>query len=256
MPRKPATGHAPANANADADQVLKLATASIRTIKPASDPFGGFGYGWPRRAARLRACRSVSERPVTADARIICRVAAPRQATPKPPRPQLKAPAEEVERFFAALAAANPSPHTELVYRNPFTLLVAVVLSAQATDQSASTRLPGPLFAAAPTPGRHGRPGRGRIRDHIQTIGLFRTKARNVLALSRAARAPRRQVPRERAALEALPGVGRKTANVVLNEAFGEFRPSRSIPMCSGWPIAPASRPGRRPRWSRPASSG
>ena len=129
---------------------------------------------------------------------------------------------KEIERFFARLAAANPAPHTELVYRDPFTLLVAVVLSAQATDVGVN-RVSGPLFDAAPTPAAMVALGEERVRDLIKTIGLFRTKARNVVALSRALLDRHGgMVPRERAALEALPGVGRKTANVVLNEAFGE----------------------------------
>jgi len=129
---------------------------------------------------------------------------------------------EEIERFFARLARANPAPHTELVYRDPYTLLVAVVLSAQATDVGVN-RATGPLFDAAPTPAAMVALGEERIRDYIKTIGLFRTKARNVVALSRALIEQHGgAVPHDRAALEALPGVGRKTANVVLNEAFGE----------------------------------
>ena len=129
--------------------------------------------------------------------------------------------AAEIESFFAALAAANPAPRTELVYSNPFTLLVAVVLSAQATDLGVNkaTRA---LFAAAPTPAAMVALGEDEIRRHVQSIGLFRTKARNVLALSRIlVERYGGAVPGTREELEALPGVGRKTANVVLNEAFG-----------------------------------
>ena len=127
----------------------------------------------------------------------------------------------EVEAFFARLAAVNPAPRTELDYADPFTLLVAVVLSAQATDVGVNkaTRA---LFAAAPTPAAMVALGEERIREHIKTIGLFRNKAKNVLALSQALiERHGAQVPGTRAELEALPGVGRKTANVVLNEAFG-----------------------------------
>lgn len=128
----------------------------------------------------------------------------------------------EIDRFFAFLAEANPAPHTELVYRDPYTLLVAVVLSAQATDIGVN-RATGPLFAAAPTPTAMVALGEERVRELIKTIGLFRTKARNVVALSKALLDSHGgEVPHDRAALEALPGVGRKTANVVLNEAFGE----------------------------------
>ena len=129
--------------------------------------------------------------------------------------------AAEIESFFAALAAANPAPHTELVYSNPFTLLVAVVLSAQATDLGVNkaTRA---LFAVASTPAAMVALGEDEIRRHVQSIGLFRTKAKNVLALSRMLLERHAgAVPDTREELEALPGVGRKTANVVLNEAFG-----------------------------------
>ena len=130
--------------------------------------------------------------------------------------------ASEIDRLFARLAAANPEPHTELVYRDPYSLLVAVVLSAQATDVGVN-RATGPLFDAAPTPAAMVALGEERVRDYIKTIGLFRTKARNVVALSKALLEQHGgSVPHDRTALEALPGVGRKTANVVLNVAFGE----------------------------------
>ncbi|HMR34019.1 MAG TPA: endonuclease III [Geminicoccaceae bacterium] len=129
---------------------------------------------------------------------------------------------EQRETMFARLAAANPSPRTELDYRDPYTLLVAVVLSAQATDLGVNkaTRR---LFAAAPTPQAMLALGEDAVREHIRTIGLFRNKARNVMALSRIlVERYGGRVPHDREALESLPGVGRKTANVVLNEAFGE----------------------------------
>ena len=126
-----------------------------------------------------------------------------------------------IEVFFARLAAATPDPATELDYTTPFTLLVAVVLSAQATDAGVNRATKG-LFAAAPDPAAMVALGEDGIRHHIRTIGLFNTKARNVLALSAALIANHGgDVPADRAALEALPGVGRKTANVVLNEIFG-----------------------------------
>jgi endonuclease III len=128
----------------------------------------------------------------------------------------------EVEQLFVRLADANPAPHTELAYTDPFTLLVAVVLSAQATDLGVN-KATKDLFAAAATPAAMLALGEEELRRQIQTIGLFRTKARNVLALSRMLLEHHGGVvPRTREALEALPGVGRKTANVVLNEAFGE----------------------------------
>lgn len=127
-----------------------------------------------------------------------------------------------IQCFFERLAAANPDPVTELEYANPFQLLVAVVLSAQATDKSVNlaTRR---LFAVAPTPEAMLSLGEEQVAELIKTIGLYRNKARNTVALSRLLLERHGgEVPHDRAALEALPGVGRKTANVVLNTAFGE----------------------------------
>ncbi len=128
----------------------------------------------------------------------------------------------EVEEAFRRFAAANPEPRGELHYVNPFTLLVAVVLSAQATDAGVNKATPA-LFKLADTPEKMVKLGEAKVRDLIKTIGLFRTKAKNVVALSQMlVEQHGGQVPRDREALEALPGVGRKTANVVLNIAFGE----------------------------------
>ncbi|MFZ0720469.1 MAG: endonuclease III [Xanthobacteraceae bacterium] len=128
----------------------------------------------------------------------------------------------EVEEAFRRFAAANPNPHTELASINPFTLLVAVVLSAQATDAGVNKATPA-LFALADTPEKMVALGEARVRDLIKTIGLYRTKAKNVIALSQQLIAQHGgKVLHDRDALEALPGVGRKTANVVLNVAFGE----------------------------------
>ena len=129
---------------------------------------------------------------------------------------------QQVFEFFRRLAEANPSPTTELEYANPYTLLVAVVLSAQATDASVNlaTR---DLFRRIKTPQQMVAFGEESLREAIKTIGLFNTKAKNVIALSRALiERHQGQVPRTREELEELPGVGRKTANVVLNTAFGE----------------------------------
>ena len=129
---------------------------------------------------------------------------------------------EEVEEAFRRFSQASPGPQTELRYVNPYTLLVAVVLSAQATDAGVNKATPA-LFAAADTPEKMAALGEEKVRDFIKTIGLYRNKAKNVVELSRRLVAQHGgKVPRERAALEALPGVGRKTANVVLNVAFGE----------------------------------
>ncbi len=128
----------------------------------------------------------------------------------------------DVDEFFRRLAAVNPAPETELRNRSPFTLLVAVVLSAQATDTSVNKATPA-LFEAADTPAAMVALGEERVRGFIKTIGLYNTKARNLIALSRALLERHGgEVPDNRAALEALPGVGRKTASVVLNAAFGE----------------------------------
>ena len=126
--------------------------------------------------------------------------------------------------IFARFAAANPDPKGELGYINPFTLLVAVVLSAQATDAGVN-KATAPLFKIADTPKKMAALGVETLQERIKTIGLFRMKAKNVIALSQKLIAEHDgEVPREREALEALPGVGRKTANVVLNIAFGEPR--------------------------------
>lgn len=129
---------------------------------------------------------------------------------------------ESIREFFRRLAEANPHPTTELEYGSPFQLLVAVVLSAQATDKSVNLATRG-LFADAPTPEAIITLGEEAVAAHIRTIGLYRNKARNVVALSHLLLERHGgEVPRDRAALEALPGVGRKTANVVLNTVFGE----------------------------------
>jgi endonuclease-3 len=128
----------------------------------------------------------------------------------------------QIDQVFARLAAHNPAPKSELEYQNPFTLLVAVVLSAQATDAGVN-KATRSLFAVADTPARTLALGEEGLKQHIRTIGLFNTKAKNIMALS-ALLLERYggQVPAERELLEALPGVGRKTANVVLNVAFGQ----------------------------------
>jgi len=127
---------------------------------------------------------------------------------------------QTVDQFFARLAAGDPEPKSELEYRNPFTLLVAVVLSAQATDVGVNKATRG-LFAAAATPAAMLALGEEGVKEHIKTIGLFNTKAKNVIGLSRLLLERHGgEVPENREALEALPGVGRKTANVVLNVAF------------------------------------
>jgi endonuclease-3 len=150
---------------------------------------------------------------------------------------------ERVRAIFARFQARDPHPKGELDYSSPFTLLVAVVLSAQATDVGVNRATKG-LFAAASTPQAMVALGEEGVREKIRTIGLFRAKAKNVVALSRKLIAEfGGEVPRTREGLESLPGVGRKTANVVLNIAFGEktiavdthlFRVSNRIPLARG----------------------
>ncbi|MBV8800342.1 MAG: endonuclease III [Alphaproteobacteria bacterium] len=129
---------------------------------------------------------------------------------------------QEVETFFARLKTKTLHPRSELVYRNPYTLLVAVVLSAQTTDKGVN-RATASLFRQADAPEKMVALGESELANRIRTLGLYRTKAKNVIALSRALiERHHGKVPCDRASLEALPGVGRKTANVVLNVAFGE----------------------------------
>jgi len=128
----------------------------------------------------------------------------------------------DIVTFFDRLAEAMPEPKGELNYVNPYTLLVAVTLSAQATDVGVN-KATGPLFKKVTTPEQMVALGEAGLKDHIKTIGLFNSKAKNVIALSRILIAEHgSQVPQDRDALERLPGVGRKTANVVMNIAFGE----------------------------------
>ncbi|RFB79021.1 endonuclease III [Methylovirgula sp. 4M-Z18] len=160
----------------------------------------------------------------------------------KKPKRALPDPAK-VREIFTRFERADPEPKGELDYVNPYTLVVAVALSAQATDVGVNKATKA-LFEVADTPQKMLDLGEERLREHIKTIGLFRTKAKNVIALSRKILDDfGGKVPRDRAALETLPGVGRKTANVVLNIAFGEptiavdthlFRVSNRIPLAPG----------------------
>jgi endonuclease-3 len=127
---------------------------------------------------------------------------------------------DQIVEIFARFAANDPDPRSELQYKNPYTLLVAVVLSAQATDKGVN-KATATLFEKADTPEKMLALGEETLREAIKTIGLYRTKAKNVIALSKALIEQHGgEVPKEREQLEALPGVGRKTANVVLNVAF------------------------------------
>ncbi len=129
---------------------------------------------------------------------------------------------EQIQQFFATLHAANPAPETELVYSSVFELLTAVLLSAQATDVSVN-KATQRLFAVANTPKKILDLGQAQLESYIQTIGLFRSKAKHLMQTCQILIEQHNSVvPRNREALEALPGVGRKTANVILNSAFGE----------------------------------
>ena len=148
-----------------------------------------------------------------------------------------------IRKFYSALRAANPEPRTELVYATPYQLLVAVILSAQATDRSVNA-VTTELFSVAPDAHAMVQLGAARLKRHIRTIGLFNSKARHILAASQLLLAQHAGlVPAERTALEALPGVGRKTANVVLNTVWGDpviavdthvFRVSNRLPLAAG----------------------
>src|SRR5262245_24496165 len=147
----------------------------------------------------------------------------PKRAAKRGPRASRRRPdAQRVAQIFARFAAANPEPKGELEHVDPYTLLVAVVLSAQATD-SGVNKATRSLFQVADTPKKMVALGEAALQERIKTIGLYRNKAKNVIALSERLLAEHGgEVPKQREALEALPGVGRKTANVVLNVAFGE----------------------------------
>jgi endonuclease-3 len=153
---------------------------------------------------------------------------------------------DTVEEVFRRFAAREPNPKGELNYKSPFTLLIAVVLSAQATDASVNKATPA-LFKVADTPQKMAALGEEKVAEYIRTIGLYRGKAKNIVALSQKLIAEHGgDVPRSREALEALPGVGRKTANVVLNVAFGE--PTMAVDthifrVCNRTGIAPGRNP-------------
>jgi len=155
-------------------------------------------------------------------------------------------PKVDADAFFRRLAQANPNPRGELEYINPYTLLVAVVLSAQATDASVN-KATEPLFKVADTPHKMLALGEARLKDYIRTIGLYNTKAKSIIRLSELlVRDHGGRVPPEREALQALPGVGRKTANVVLNVAFGQ--PTMAVDthifrLCNRSGLAPGKTP-------------
>ncbi|ALN58657.1 endonuclease III [Lysobacter enzymogenes] len=185
----------------------KTVASKAATKKPAAKKIA------PTRAAAKKTAAKPSPKPVRPSARVDATVRERPGAQMKP---------AQIEEMFARLQALNPHPTTELEYTTPFELLVAVALSAQATDVGVN-KATRKLFPVANTPRALVDLGVDGLKPYIATIGLFNTKAQNVIALSQQLLDRHGgEVPRERAALEALPGVGRKTANVVLNTAFGE----------------------------------
>src|SRR5215510_8097353 len=239
-PRKPSTGQAPIIKNTMPAMKLITHTKPISTRKPvrlsercgvnsAENNSGCGTSGSNALLLAVMACQYTAiMAKITRKAKSKAKPAkpAPRKvAKPKPPKkapkPKPWTPAEVYEAFDR-FRKANPEPRGELEHLNPYTLLVAVVLSAQATDAGVNkaTRA---LFAVADTPQKMLELGEEKVRDYIKTIGLYRNKAKNVIALSEKLIAEfNSEVPRTRAEIESLPGAGRKTANVVLNMAFGE----------------------------------
>lgn len=209
-------------------KITRPQRASTRPVRPAPKTTAAAKALKPAKPAKaVKAAK-----PAKATAKTIARkpklAAGSAKTAGKPAlaKPALKAtkpwtPAE-VRDAFTRFATSNPEPKGELEHLNPYTLLVAVVLSAQATDAGVN-KATRPLFAVADTPEKMVALGEDRVRDFIKTVGLYRTKAKNVIALSEKLIAEfGGEVPRTREQIESLPGAGRKTANVVLNMAFGE----------------------------------
>jgi endonuclease-3 len=179
-----------------------------------------------RKSISSRVSSRISSRASSAKAKTSAKPKAIGAAPEAPSKDKARSPkpwtAAEVAEAFRRLAAAIPEPRGELEHINPYTLLVAVVLSAQSTDAGVN-KATKPLFAVVDTPQKMVALGEEKLRDYIKTIGLYNTKAKNVIALSqKLIDEHNSEVPAARAVLETLPGVGRKTANVVLNVAFGE----------------------------------
>jgi len=199
-----------------ASKTIRKAAATAQRTKPTRGP-KPTPKPTPKRTAKALTAAKAGAAATIKPART--RANADGKAAQGTTKPWTKA---EIEEAFRRFQAAMPVPKGELVHVNPFTLLVAVVLSAQATDAGVNKATPA-LFALADTPEKMVALGEPRVRELIKTIGLFRTKARNVIALSERLIAQHGgEIPTTREALQELPGVGRKTANVVLNIAFGE----------------------------------
>jgi endonuclease-3 len=197
------------------DQYTRIMPKIIRKPLPKAKPAGLI-----KKVARKGTRAAAKPKPASKSEPSKTKSSRSKPSKPKTaPKPWTAA---EVYEMFSRFRKANPDPKGELEHLNPYTLLVAVVLSAQATDAGVN-RATRALFAVADTPQKMLALGEDRLRDYIKTIGLYRNKAKNVIALSEKLIAEfGGEVPRTRAELESLPGAGRKTANVVLNMAFGE----------------------------------
>jgi endonuclease III len=193
----------------------KITRRSVSASKSARSQGKDQGKNRGKAGGAMRVSAKSSKKP---SKRKLAKPRRARKAASKP-RPWTQG---EIHEAFSRFRKANPEPKGELEHLNPFTLLVAVVLSAQATDAGVN-RATRSLFQVADTPQKMAALGEEKLRDYIRTIGLYRTKARNVIALSEKLISEfGGEVPRSRAEIESLPGAGRKTANVVLNMAYGE----------------------------------
>jgi endonuclease-3 len=197
----------------------KITRRSVSAPKPAKTQGKSQGKNRGKNRGKAGGASRVSAKsPKKPSRRKLAKPRPARQAASKP-RPWTPA---EIHEAFSRFRQANPEPKGELEHLNPFTLLVAVVLSAQATDAGVN-RATRSLFQVADTPQKMVALGEEKLRDYIKTIGLYRNKAKNVIALSeKLIDEFGGEVPRSRAEIESLPGAGRKTANVVLNMAFGQ----------------------------------
>jgi endonuclease III len=199
------------------DQYIRFMAKIIRAQRTKKPPAKSRVPALPKKAAKKAKAVTKGAKKAVKSARVVKTVPKPQKS--RPPKPWTEA---EVREAFERFRQANPDPRGELEHLNPYTLLVAVVLSAQATDAGVN-KATRSLFQVADTPEKMIALGEEKLRDYIKTIGLYRNKAKNVIALSQMLiRDFGGKVPRTRAEIEQLPGAGRKTANVVLNMAFGE----------------------------------
>jgi len=205
-------------------KIIRAQRAKKAAVGPMPKKSANLANAKKAKTVETRPARSVKKAPKASKRKSNPKAANPKAANSKAAKPKATKPwtPEEVREAFSRFQKANPEPKGELEHLNPFTLLVAVVLSAQATDAGVN-RATRALFAVADTPEKMLALGEDKLRDYIKSIGLYRTKAKNVIALSaKLIRDFGGEVPRTRPEIESLPGAGRKTANVVLNMAYGE----------------------------------